>query len=83
MAVQVKQGGFIMAERELVKIVSNIKAHPHGYYTQFKDQMKPGDIEYIKGKVVEMKGEPDPGIQDDAGDPPAEPIKQKRGKKKS
>ncbi|MBC8392612.1 MAG: hypothetical protein H8E17_08625 [Deltaproteobacteria bacterium] len=69
-----------MAERELVKIVCDNEV---GYYTQFKDSMKPGDVEYIKGKVAKMKGEPGPGIQDDAGDPPAEPIRQKRGKKKS
>lgn len=34
-------------ERELVKIASNDPAF-NGYYTQFKDCMKPGDVVYIK-----------------------------------
>ncbi len=34
----------LQQERELVKIVSNNPAHPAGYYTQFKEQMKPGDV---------------------------------------
>jgi len=62
-------------ESELVKIASANPAHPLGYFIQFKDRMKAGDIEYIEGKDAEMKGEPGPGIQIDAGDPPAEPIK--------
>jgi hypothetical protein len=33
-------------ERELVKIKSDNPAHPHGYYTQFKDRMKPEDVLY-------------------------------------
>ena len=33
-----------MQERELVKIASDNPAHPHGYYTQFRDAMQPGDM---------------------------------------
>ena len=36
-------------ERELVKIASF--AHSGGYYTQFKDAMKPGDVVY--GAAIE------------------------------
>lgn len=35
-----------MQERELVKIKSDNPAHPHGYYIQFKDKVKPEDIIY-------------------------------------
>jgi len=38
-----------MQERELIKIASDNPAHPHGYFIQFKDRMKPGDIEYQEG----------------------------------
>jgi len=41
-------------ERELVKIVSNNPAHPKGYYIQFKDRMKPGDVEYSDDKPAEI-----------------------------
>lgn len=33
-------------ERELVKIASDNPAHPHGYYVQFKDRVKPGAVVY-------------------------------------
>ena len=39
-------------ERELVKIVSNNPAHPQGYYIQFKDRMKPEDVEYFDDKPI-------------------------------
>jgi len=68
-------------ERELVKIASDNPAHPHGYYTQFKDRMKPGDVVFVAGQVVEMKGDPGPGIQLGKGEPPAKPIKYKRRRK--
>ena len=38
-------------ERELVKIASDNPAHPKGYYIQFKDCMKRGDVEYDTKKV--------------------------------
>jgi hypothetical protein len=41
-------------ERELVKIVSNNPAHPQGFYIQFKDRMKPGDVEYSDEKPAEI-----------------------------
>ncbi len=37
-----------MQERELVKVVSDNPAHPDGYYIQFRDRMKPGDVEYLE-----------------------------------
>lgn len=52
-------------ERELVKIKSDNPAHPKGYYIQFKDKMKPEDVEYT---------EP-------VKDEPAENIKNKRKRK--
>jgi hypothetical protein len=39
-----------MQERELIKIKSDNPAHPHGYYTQFKDCMKPGDVVFDETK---------------------------------
>jgi len=69
-------------ERELVKIVSNNPAHPRGYYIQFKDCVKPEDVEYIEGHLEEMQGEPGEAIQLDPGDPPAEPIKPTKKKVK-
>jgi hypothetical protein len=39
-------------ERELVKIKSDNPAHPHGYYTQFKDKMKPGDVIYTRPETI-------------------------------
>jgi len=38
---------------ELVKIVSSNPAHPHGYYTQFRNRMKPDDVEYIEGEIAD------------------------------
>ena len=48
-----------MEERELVKIKSNNPAHPKGYYIQFKDNMKPGDVIY--GAVSEVTVNPETG----------------------
>jgi hypothetical protein len=45
-------------ERELVKIASDNPAHPKGYYIQFKDKMKPGDVEYGAKKVEPVKVDP-------------------------
>ncbi|MDD5724454.1 MAG: hypothetical protein PHY29_12080 [Syntrophales bacterium] len=54
-----------MEERKLVKIKSDNPAHPKGYYIQFADRVKPGDVEYKEA----------------ANEEPAEPIKQKRKRK--
>ena len=35
-----------MQERELVKIKSDNPSHPKGYYIQFRDRVKPEDVEY-------------------------------------
>jgi hypothetical protein len=69
-----------MGERELVKVKSDSPAHPNGYYTQFRDCMKPGDVEYIESNIGEIDGDPGEGIQVDPGDPPAAPIKTKKRK---
>ena len=45
-------------ERELVKIVSNNPAHPQGYYIQFRDRMKPGDVEYSDERAAEIPETP-------------------------
>lgn len=51
-----------MDERELVKIKSD--KHQNGYYTQFKDQMKPGDVLFGKEKeVVPVKEETEKPIK--------------------
>ena len=42
-------------ERELVKIKSENPDHPRGYYIQFKDQVKEGDVEFIDNQT-----DPDP-----------------------
>ncbi len=34
--------------RELVKVVSDCPGHA-GFYTTYRDQMKPGDVEYVEG----------------------------------
>ncbi|MFA5424621.1 MAG: hypothetical protein WC374_12275 [Phycisphaerae bacterium] len=71
-----------MEERELVKIKSDNPAHPKGYYTQFKDCMKPGDV--VFGEKSDEKIEEAPvlnteeGIQSDAGDS----LKEHKNKKK-
>ena len=44
-----------MEERELIKIKSDNPDHPKGYYIQFKDQMKPDDVEFFEDQV-----DPDP-----------------------
>jgi hypothetical protein len=54
--------------RAVVKIKSNLPCHD-GYYTQWRDQMKPGDEEYT-GPEIQV-------------DPPAlDPIKKAAPKKK-
>lgn len=55
-------------ERELVKIKSDNPAFTAGYYTQFKDMMKPGDVIYAPDGVP-VKPLPEKLS--------AEPIKQK------
>lgn len=42
-------------ERELVKIASDNPAYTLGYYTQFKDKMKPGDVIYGAKTIPETK----------------------------
>jgi hypothetical protein len=44
-----------MEEQKLIKIKSNNPAHPQGFYIQFKDRMKPGDVEYSDEKPVTPK----------------------------
>ena len=55
---------------DVVKIKSNNPAHPHGYYIQFADKVKPGDVIYTGEK------EPKAEIKEEAPEP-----KKKRGKK--
>ena len=43
-----------MEEQKLIKIKSNNPGHPKGYYIQFKDRMKPGDVEYSDDKPAEI-----------------------------
>jgi len=62
----------MQGERELVKIVSKNPAHPNGYYTQFRDRMKPDDVEYFEGQA-------EPDIQVDPDNPSVETVK-RRGK---
>jgi|GEM_PF-4755068 len=69
-------------ERELVKIVSNNPAHPRGYYIQFKDCVKPGDVEYFEAQTGIRPDDSEPGIQIDAGDPSLKPIKRTKKKVK-
>lgn len=54
-------------EREVVRIKSDCKDHA-GYYTTFRDMMKPGDVEYLE------VGENKPA----AGDANPEPAKPKK-----
>ena len=65
-----------MSDPNLIKIVSDNPAHPHGYYTQFKDRVKPGDVVYDEGAAAAE-------AEKAAHEPPAEPVRQERGKKKS
>jgi len=67
--------------RELVRVKSDNPTHA-GYYTTYRDQMKPGEEEYFEAEVCEMEGEPGSGIQVDPGDPPIKPIKQIRRSRK-
>jgi ribosomal protein L16 Arg81 hydroxylase len=39
-------------ERKCVKIKSDNPAFPKGYYIQFKDRMKPGDVIYIPNGIL-------------------------------
>jgi hypothetical protein len=80
MAVRLLTGA-TMEERELIKIVSDNPAHPKGYYTQFRDMMKPGDAEYFEAQTGQMEGEPGEAIQIDPGNPPAAPIKNRSKKR--
>lgn len=41
-----------MEEQKLIKIKSNNPAHPQGFYIQFRDNMKPGDVEYSDDKPI-------------------------------
>lgn len=54
---------------DVVKIKSNNPAHPNGYYTQFADKVKPGDVIYTgeEPKTEQKEETPEP--------------KKKRGKK--
>jgi len=55
---------------ELIKIKSSNPAHPQGFYWQFADKVKPGDVIYTgeeKPKVEQKEAAPEP--------------KKKRGKK--
>lgn len=47
-------------QREVVKIKSDNPTH-HGYYTTFRDQMQPGDVEYQEPGTEDRK--PDPATQ--------------------
>lgn len=45
--------------REVVKIKTDNPAYPAGYYTQWKDQIKKDDVEFVEGEsensVIEIK----------------------------
>ncbi len=56
--------------REVVRVKSDSPSHA-GYYTTYRDAMKPGEEEY---------SEPSPGPL--PGDPPLEPIRPAKGKKR-
>lgn len=62
--------------REVVKIKSD--KHPAGYYTQWRDAMKPGEVEYSESLAGTIAGELGPGIQFN----PGIPAKPKRGRPK-
>lgn len=68
-------------ERDLVRIASDNPAF-NGYYTQFKDLVKPGDVEYVERPLPEQQSKPAPEIKIDAGDPPVLPIKKHPRKRK-
>jgi hypothetical protein len=64
-------------ERELVKIASDNPAYPQGYYTQFKDRMKPGDIIFGETNPVI----PDAKAAEDAVPAPEKAANRKKVKK--
>ncbi|MDD4390242.1 MAG: hypothetical protein PHW03_05500 [Eubacteriales bacterium] len=68
-----------MSEREVIKIKSDNPAHPHGYYIQFRDCMKPGDVEYIEGHVGTRPDNSEPGTCVDSQG--LKPIKHRKGGK--
>ena len=59
-------------QREIVRVKSDNKDH-NGYYTTFRDMMKPGEVEYLENEPV--KDKPKEEIT-------AEPAKPKRKSKK-
>lgn len=61
-----------MQEKELVKIASNNPAHPKGYYIQFKDRMREGDVEYVEPGLEQEQEELEPDSD----------IENKKGKRK-
>jgi len=65
-----------MEERELVKIASDNPAYPQGYYTQFKDAMRPGDV--IFGQTPIIKEAKPAGDETDAPGKPANKRKVKK-----
>ena len=65
--------------REVVRVKSDNSSHA-GYFTTYRDQMKPGEEEYFEPVIGEMDGNPGEGIQVDAGTPPASPVKHRRSK---
>lgn len=68
-------------EREVVKVKSDNPSHA-GYYTTYRDMMKPGDVEYSEPQTGGRPDDSRPGKQIDPVDPPAdEPSKIKRGKR--
>ena len=44
-------------QREVVKVKSDNPSHA-GYYTTYRDQMKPGEEEYFEHVTGEVKAEP-------------------------
>ena len=53
-------GNFIVIDgkqREVVKVKSDNPSHA-GYYTTYRDQMKPGEEEYFEPVTGEVKTEP-------------------------
>lgn len=70
-----------MEERELVKIASNNPAHPKGYYTGFKDQMKPGDVVFGAAKEEIKKEEKGESTKDEIEISPEPKIKKTKKRK--
>ena len=74
-------------QREVVKVKSDNPSHA-GYYTTYRDQMKPGEEEYFEPQAGEMKGDPGPGVCIDPQGldpiktkPAAPPVKHRRSRK--